>query len=202
MPSLSFRRVPRGSLHATAFVIAATCIATSASSAPTATLPPSTQVATPASAPSPAIPVIRYGRYTLIELVPDDDQRDLMQQVIDLIIPAADHATVGDALHYVLRRSGYRLCDERADTTAVLYALPLPAAHEHLGPIALHDALQLLAGPRWTLQVNDETREVCFVPRHENGPASAASSSGSPSSDDPAPRTEPDPINDPAGEPR
>jgi len=145
---------------------------------------------------------MRYGRYTLIELVPDDDQRDLMQQVIDLTIPAANHATVGDALHYVLRRSGYRLCDERADTTAVLYALPLPAAHEHLGPIALREALQLLAGSRWTLQVNDETREVCFVPRHENGPASAASSPSSSSPNDPASRMEPDPINDPAGEPK
>ncbi|SAK39509.1 PFGI-1 class ICE element type IV pilus protein PilL2 [Caballeronia ptereochthonis] len=202
MPSLSFRRVPRGALHATAFVIATTCITACATSAPPTTLPPSTSIATSEPAPSLAIPVVRDGRYTLIELVPDDGQRDLMQQVIDLTIPATDRATVGDALHYVLRRSGYRLCDERADTTAVLYALPLPAAHEHLGPIALHEALQLLAGPRWTLQVNDETREVCFVPRHENGPASAASSPASSPFDDPASPREPDPINDPAGEPK
>jgi conjugative transfer region protein (TIGR03748 family) len=202
MPSLSFRRVSRGALPATALVIATTCITACATSAPPATLPPSTQVAAPEPAPSPAIPVVRDSRYTLIELVPDDDQRDLMHQVIELTIPATDRATVGDALHYVLRRSGYRLCDARADTTAVLYTLPLPAAHEHLGPIALREALQLLAGSRWTLQVNDETREVCFVPRHENGPAFAASSPASSSFDDPASRREPDPINDPAGEPK
>ncbi|WP_418655523.1 PilL N-terminal domain-containing protein [Burkholderia pseudomallei] len=146
------------------------------------------------------IPVIRYGRYTLIELMPDDDQRDLMQQVIDLTIPSASQATVGDALHYVLRRSGYRLCDERVDTTAVLYALPLPAAHEHLGPIMLRDALQLLAGPRWTLLVDDETREVCFAPQPDDHPSSAAVPTSSP--DDPAPLMDAAPINDPEGDPQ
>ena len=200
MPSPSSRAVPRNAVHAIALAVATTCVTGCATSAPPTTLPPSTPIATSEPAPSLAIPVVRDGRYTLIELMPDDAQRDLMQQVIDLTIPATDHATVGDALHYVLRRSGYRLCDEHADTTAVLYALPLPAAHERLGPIALREALQLLAGPRWTLQVNDETREVCFVPGRENGPASAASSPASPSSDNLAPRMEPDPINDPAGE--
>lgn len=160
---------------------------------------PDTPVSTPTAETS--VPVIRHGRYTLVELIADDNRRDLMQQVIDLTVPAAASATVGDALHYVLRRSGYRLCDERADT-AVLYALPLPAAHEHLGPITLREALQLLAGPRWTLQVNDETREACFVPLHKDRAASAASSPTSLSSDDPAPWMDADPINDPAGEPK
>ncbi|VBI73312.1 integrating conjugative element protein PilL, PFGI-1 class [Burkholderia pseudomallei] len=132
--------------------------------------------------------------------MPDDGQRDLMQQVIDLAIPSAANATVGDALHYVLRRSGYRLCDERVDTTAVLYALPLPAAHEHLGPVTLRDALQLLAGPRWTLQINDETREVCFAPQPADHSASSASSTSSP--DVSAPLMDADPINDPVGEPQ
>lgn len=157
-------------------------------------------MATREPASTPTIPVVRYGRYTLIELIPDDGQRDLMQQVLNLTIPAAANATVGDALHYVLRRSGYRLCDPRADTTAVLYALPLPAAHEHLGPITLHDALQLLAGPRWTLHVDDETREVCFAPQPDDHATAEASSASSP--DDPVPRMDADPINDPVGDPQ
>ncbi|WP_412172910.1 PilL N-terminal domain-containing protein [Burkholderia pseudomallei] len=152
----------------------------------------------PASAPT--VPVVRYGRYTLIELAPDDDQRDLMRQIIDLAIPSPANATVGDALHYVLRRSGYRLCDSRADTTAVLYALPLPAAHEHLGPIRLRDALQLLAGLRWTLHVDDETREVCFAPQPDDHPSSPASSASSP--DDPVPLMDAAPLNDPVGGPQ
>lgn len=197
MPASVFRRVPRDALRAIAVAITTTCVTACATSAPPATPPPSTPITTHKPASSPAIPVVRYGRYTLIELMPDDDQRDLMQQVIDLTIPSASQATVGDALHYVLRRSGYRLCDERVDTAAVLYALPLPAAHEHLGPIMLRDALQLLAGPRWTLLVDDETREVCFAPQPDHHPASTASAPSSP--DDPVPLMDADPINDPAG---
>uniref|UniRef100_UPI000A6FCA96 PFGI-1 class ICE element type IV pilus protein PilL2 n=1 Tax=Burkholderia pseudomallei TaxID=28450 RepID=UPI000A6FCA96 len=151
-------------------------------------------------ASSLAVPVVRYGRYTLIELMPNNGQRDLMQQVIELTVPSASQATVGDALHYVLRRSGYRLCDARADTTAVLYALPLPAAHEHLGPITLRDALQLLAGPRWTLHVDDGTREVCFAPQPDDHATAEASSASSP--DDPVPLIDADPINDPVGGPQ
>ncbi|WP_308142540.1 PFGI-1 class ICE element type IV pilus protein PilL2 [Burkholderia pseudomallei] len=200
MPSPSYRRVARNALRAIAVAIATTCVTAYATSAPPNATPPSIPMATREPASSPAIPVVRYGRYTLIELMPDDVQSDLMQQVIDLAIPSAANATVGDALHYMLRRSGYRLCDEHADTTAVLYALPLPAAHEHLGPITLRDALQLLAGPRWTLLVNDETREVCFAPQPDDHPASSASSTSSP--DVSAPLMGADPINDPAGGPQ
>ncbi len=187
MPSSSFRSVPRDALRAIAVAIATTCVTACATSAPPDALPPLAPITTREPASTPTIPVVRYGRYTLIELMPDDSQRDLMQQVIDLTIPATADATVGDALHYVLRRSGYRLCDERADTTAVLYALPLPAAHEHLGPITLRDALQLLAGPRWTLHVDDVTREVCFAPQPD---------------DDPVPLMDADPINGPVGGPQ
>ncbi|MBF3412633.1 PilL N-terminal domain-containing protein [Burkholderia pseudomallei] len=199
MPSPSYRRATRGALGpiAVAVTVATTCVTACATSAQPTTLPPSTPITTREPASTPTIPVVRYGRYTLIDLVPDDGQSDLMQQVIELTIPSAANATVGDALHYVLRRSGYRLCDERADTTAVLYALPLPAAHEHLGPITLRDALQLLAGPRWTLLVIDETREVCFAPQPDGHPTSPASSASSP--DDPVPLMDADPINDPSG---
>ena len=121
-----------------------------------------------------------------------------MRQVIDVTLPAAARATVGDALHYVLRRSGYRLCDAHTDAVGALLALPLPAAHEHLGPVTLREALQLLAGPRWTLEINDKTREVCVAPQPEDRPASAASSPVSPG--DPSPLMDAEPINNPVGD--
>lgn len=110
------------------------------------------------------VPVVRYGRYTLIELVPDAAQQDLLQQVIDISIPTTADATVGDALRHVLRRSGYRLCDTDPEAAA-LHALPLPTAHLHLGPLVLRDALMTLAGPAWDLSIDDSAREVCFT-RH------------------------------------
>jgi len=106
------------------------------------------------------VPVARYGRYTLVELVPEPAQRDLLQQAVEVSIPPALDASVGDAMRHVLLRSGYRLCD--AAEAATLYALPLPAAHLRLGPLMLRDALLALAGPAWELSVDDLSRQVCF----------------------------------------
>ncbi|HBN9632393.1 TPA: PilL N-terminal domain-containing protein [Pseudomonas aeruginosa] len=126
-------------------------------------------------APSPAeiavpdpgpeyVPVVRYGRYTLVELTPTTDQQDLLLQVVDVSIPGTLHASVGDALRHVLQRSGYQLCSG-GDTDA-LGSLPLPAAHYHLGPLQLRDALLTLAGPARTLHVDHATRSVCFSQSH------------------------------------
>jgi type IV pili sensor histidine kinase/response regulator len=108
------------------------------------------------------IPVARYGRYTLVELTPTAQQRDLLLQTVDVALPDDTRATVGDGLRHVLKRSGYQLCAS-APATAELHALPLPAAHLHLGPLTLHDALLTLAGPSWVLKVDEPLRQVCFV---------------------------------------
>ena len=121
---------------------------------------------------------MRYGRYTLVELVPEPAQGDLLQQTVEVSIPPTLDANVGDAMRHVLLRSGYRLCDAAAAAAlyalplpAALYALPLPAAHLRLGPLVLRDALLTLAGPAWDLWVDDLTRQVCFS-RHLHAPAS------------------------------
>jgi type IV pili sensor histidine kinase/response regulator len=116
-----------------------------------------------ADAASPVIPVTRHGRYTLVELMPEPVQRDLMRQIVEVSMPPALDMSVGDALRHVLRRSGYRLCE--TGEAATLYALPLPAAHLHLGPLMLRHALSTLAGPVWELSVDDVSRTVCFQPR-------------------------------------
>ena len=137
-------------------VLAAGCATTAAPSAPAVPAASPTAVA-----PEPGfVPVARYGRYTLIELVPEPAQRDLLQQAVEASIPPMLDASVGDAMRHVLLRSGYRLCD--AAEVATLYALPLPAAHLHLGPMTLRDALMTLAGPAWELSVDDLSRQVCF----------------------------------------
>ena len=141
------------------------CAATGTTSPPTVhdSLPePAVLVRTIAPEPEPGlIPVARYGRYTLVELVPEPAQRDLTQQVIEVSIPPTFDANVGDALRHVLLRTGYRLCD--TTEAAALYALPLPAAHLRLGPLSLRDALLALAGPAWELSVDDASRAVCFT---------------------------------------
>jgi len=107
------------------------------------------------------IPVVRYARYTLVELAPMAAQRDLLLQTIDVSMPEDARATVGDGLRHVLKRSGYGLC-QTAHAVIELYALPLPAAHLHLGPMTLRDALLTLAGPSWELHADDRARQICF----------------------------------------
>lgn len=116
------------------------------------------------------IPVQRYGRYTLVELAPEAAQQNLLLQVIDIDLPATWSISVGDALHYVLLRSGYRLCDSTPENAA-LFVLPLPAAHLKVGPMVLRDALQMLAGPAWSLQTNERIRQICFTPLAGSKPA-------------------------------
>ncbi|EPG2413650.1 PilL N-terminal domain-containing protein [Klebsiella pneumoniae] len=107
------------------------------------------------------IPVVRYGRYTLVALEPTAAQRDLLLQTIDVSMPEDARATVGDGMRHVLKRSGYGLC-QTAHAVIDLYALPLPAAHLHLGPMTLRDALLTLAGPAWEMHADDRARQVCF----------------------------------------
>jgi len=129
------------------------------------------------SMPDGWIPVVRYGRYTLVELVPTAAQQDLLLQVIDTSMPAISSATVGDALRYTLLRSGYRLCENDAQADA-LYALPLPTAHASLGPLTLRDALLTLAGPAWDMRVDHGARQVCFAPQvNKDGPHLASAPS-------------------------
>jgi type IV pili sensor histidine kinase/response regulator len=116
-----------------------------------------------------AVPVIRTHRYTLVSIKPTADQRDLLQQIVDIRIPDHLAPTVQDAMAYTLRRTGYRLCPG-VEPIAGLYALPLPAAHYRLGPLPLRDALQVLAGQAWKIQVDERSREVCFELRPEFQP--------------------------------
>lgn len=114
--------------------------------------------------------VVRYDRYRLVDISPSQAQRYPLEQIVHLRIPASVSPTVGDALHYALRDSGYRLCTSDGQANR-LYRLPLPAVQYQMGPIRLNVALQLLAGPAWQLWVDDVQREVCYRLRPEYMPS-------------------------------
>ncbi len=110
--------------------------------------------------------VIRSGRYSLIEVQPQDAQRDLLRQVVDVTVPSGITASVADMMRYVLLRSGFTICEGAVVDS--FEPLPLPAAHQHLGPIMLRDALDVLAGPAWHLEVDETRRQVCFSEANAN----------------------------------
>ncbi|MCP3994765.1 MAG: hypothetical protein GY722_06845, partial [bacterium] len=72
--------------------------------------------------------------------------------------------TVGEAVRYLLQRSGYRLptAESIGPDTVVLFGLPLPAVHRSLGPMTLRDALATLAGPAFYLVQDPVHRLITF----------------------------------------
>jgi type IV pili sensor histidine kinase/response regulator len=116
----------------------------------------------PAKKPeTPDLKHVRYDRYTVMSTSPKPDQIDLLAQIIDIRIPESLTPSVQDAMTHALRRSGYQLCPA-TDEVQQLYAHALPASHYQLGPMALRDALQVLAGPPWELEIDELARSICF----------------------------------------
>ncbi|PHM28341.1 PilL N-terminal domain-containing protein [Xenorhabdus innexi] len=110
--------------------------------------------------------VVRYDRYLLVDTSPEIAQRYPLKQMVQFKMPSSLKPTVGEAMRYVLRQSGYRLCSVSGQSET-LYQQPLPAPHYQLGPVRLNVALQLLAGSAWKLEVDDIQRVVCHSLRPE-----------------------------------
>jgi len=112
---------------------------------------------------SETVEVIRYNRYTLVEVGATANQQEILSQIIDVTIPAltSQSATVLEAMQYVLLNSGYRLCTD--ESIHAFHGFPLPLAHRQLGPITLKEALSILAGSGWQLQADHQKRVVCFA---------------------------------------
>ncbi|WP_142418309.1 PFGI-1 class ICE element type IV pilus protein PilL2 [Citrobacter braakii] len=108
--------------------------------------------------------VVRYDRYLLVDTSPSAAQCVPLEQTIDIRIPASLSPTVADAMRYALRQSGYALCST-TPANRVLYNQMLPAVHYQLGPVRLSQALQILAGSAWQLEVDSVQRIVCHALR-------------------------------------
>lgn len=106
---------------------------------------------------------IQVGRYSLLAATATDAQANLLATTITVSFPARI-VTVGEAVQYLLQRSGYRLANESriSPETAELLILPLPAVHRHLGPITLTQALETLVGPAFRLIHDPVHRLVSF----------------------------------------
>lgn len=109
--------------------------------------------------------VVRYDKYTLVSTRPADAQRDPLNQMIDITMPAQLVRSVGEGLRYLLLESGYSLCAPSSPVFSALLSRPLPAVQRSIGPVRLSEALQVLAGPAWRLRVDDVNREICFTLR-------------------------------------
>lgn len=103
------------------------------------------------------------GRYLTTENAATIAQKDLLSQSIQVRFPQ-QVTTVGGAIHYLLRYSGYSLANENQQSTALKQTLskPLPVIDRQLGPMPLREAFTTLAGPAFSLQEDPLNREINF----------------------------------------
>lgn len=89
----------------------------------------------------------QVNRYATVENKPLTAQVNPLLTVQQIHFPQSIQ-TVGDALNYWIRFSGYSLVDEVNQSTAFkeLKQQPLPQAVRNLGPLTVRDGLEVLAG--------------------------------------------------------
>ena len=105
----------------------------------------------------------QVGRYSVIAAVPTEAQVDLLATTLTIRFPERIQS-LGEAVRYLLQRSGYRLAkvESIGPDTVMLFALPLPAVHRSLGPMTLRDALNTLAVQAFNLVQDPVHRLVTF----------------------------------------
>jgi len=103
------------------------------------------------------------GRYISVDNTATTAQKDLLSQTIQVRFPQ-EVQTIGEALNYILRYSGYRLVDASKQSAELKNSLtkPLPLVDRNFGPMSLKEALTTLAGPAFSLVHDPLDREVNF----------------------------------------
>ena len=122
-------------------------------------------------------PEVRLSRYTTGSTQPDASQLDPLEATVQVSLPRTSVATVGEAVNYLLLRTGYRLANppEAASPAIPVLSMPLPEVHRRLGPYSVRTALSVLVGAPFALSVDPAHRVVSFrtAPSEVSGTASA-----------------------------
>jgi len=130
--------------------------------------------ATPLAAPSrAAVPVAappssnetQVGRYTTVTTQPAEADANPMAVVAKVHFPREVVTTVGDAVRYVLIRTGYQLvADDGLDPRVkAVFGLRLPDNQRVLGPYRVDAILGTLMGQPYQLVADPGSRTVTYV---------------------------------------
>ncbi|NKB61228.1 MAG: pili assembly chaperone [Gammaproteobacteria bacterium] len=109
-------------------------------------------------------------RYSVMVVGPTAGQLDLLEVTSPVVIPN-DIETIGDALGWLLRDSGYRLASESVLTsdTKKMLELPLPVVHRRFNSMSLKTAIALMVGPAFHI-VQDPVHRLIAFERCETSP--------------------------------
>tara|TARA_R110002124_G_scaffold5786_5_gene36308 strand:- start:932 stop:1276 length:345 start_codon:yes stop_codon:yes gene_type:complete len=94
---------------------------------------------------------------------PTAGQRDLLSVTRAITIPG-DIESVGEAFHWMLRDSGYRLAADvvLSEEAKAMLELPLPAVHRRFEPMPLQTVMGLMIGPAFHLIQDPVHRLIAF----------------------------------------
>ena len=106
---------------------------------------------------------VRVGRYSTLPAKPTKAQIQLLSAIVNVAFPVSV-VTIGQAVHYLLQPSGYRLSPQGTSEPIreTLLNLTLPEPHRVLGPMPLQTALETLAGSAFRLVEDPVHRLVSF----------------------------------------
>lgn len=120
----------------------------------------------------------QVGRYTTTIGGPTEADANSMAVIATVHFPRQVVRSVGDAVRYVLIRTGYQLAEEAALDARVkaVFALSLPDNQRVLGPYRVDTMLRVLMGSAYTLAADPASRTVTYVVATPSGALVGAAS--------------------------
>lgn len=108
--------------------------------------------------------ITQVSRYATVNNQPLAAQINPMKTVQQIHFPTSIQ-TIGDAVNYWLRYSGYHLApkEKKNESLQQVFQQPLPQVSRNLGPLTIERGLTVLVGQQlFTLKKDDLLREIDF----------------------------------------
>ncbi|HBD9450193.1 TPA: hypothetical protein KLD84_000278 [Legionella pneumophila] len=108
--------------------------------------------------------ITQVSRYATVNNQPLVAQINPLKTVQQIHFPASIQ-TIGEAVNYWLRYSGYHLAskEKQSESLKQVFQQPLPQVSRNLGPLSIDNGLTVLVGQQlFTLKQDDLLREINF----------------------------------------
>ena len=121
---------------------------------------------------------IAVGRYVRVTTAPTASQINPLETVVTITFPKGQVDTIGAAVRYLLKRSGYQLAEVEAGSNPrheQLLNFPLPDVQREFQLVTVMAALDALGGPSYEPRVDHVERTVTYQLRDQEVVAQAKS---------------------------
>lgn len=108
--------------------------------------------------------ITQVSRYATVKNQPLAAQINPLKTIQQIHFPASIQS-IGDAVNYWLRYSGYHLApkEKQSESLQQVFQQPLPQVSRNLGPLMIADGLTVLVGQQlFNLKQDDLLREINF----------------------------------------